>query len=391
MNQDKTTFGVSEELRQYIEALVEEVVLEGKPFEDHKKYLQRFCQTEDVDYSLIETNLGTLFETVEELMAHESKGNERLLQLLAKECYISHDVINKIISVINAKRRELEEEEARRRAEEEARRKREAEERAKAEREAQAKAKKAREKAERERKAEKAKQEAERKVKEAAQKKKEEELAVMSRKNQKYLAELPFCEFPSIQEELMTFTGRDDFYTTYLVGYRRILDETLRHIENISYTFKKAEVKQDNEFAEFSEDAYKFLERARSAKCCEIEAIHNEGEALQTRGREIRERVAFINAKAKHDKEVKKCAIRAIIFTVITAVSSIYFITNFKKVYRYVSGLPSFYKLSLEFLIFMLLLGGIIGILTFWDLFYEEMNDELFMRKKKEFMNKYKK
>ena len=147
----------------------------------------------------------------------------------------------------------------------------------------------------------------------------------------------------------------------------------------------------DNEFAEFSEDAYKFLERARSAKCCEIEAIHNEGEALQTRGREIRERVAFINAKAKHDKEVKKCAIRAIIFTVITAVSSIYFITNFKKVYRYVSGLPSFYKLSLEFLIFMLLLGGIIGILTFWDLFYEEMNDELFMRKKKEFMNKYKK
>ena len=388
--QDKTSFGISEELQQLIEALVEEVVLEGKPFEDHKKYLQRFCQTEDVDYSLLETNLAALFETAEELKIHESKGNERLLQLLSKECYISHDEINKTISDINAKRRELEEEEAKRRAEEEARRKREAEERAKAEREAQAKAKKAREEAERERKAEKAKQEAEKKVKEAAQKKKEEELAFMSRTNQKKLAEFPFYKFPSIQKELMTFTGRDDFYTTYLVGYRRILDETLHYIENISYVLKEAEVKQDKEFAEFSEDAYKFLERARSAKCCEIEAIHNEGKALQTRGREIRERVAFINAKAKHDKEVKKCAIRAIIFTVIVAIPGVFFITNFKTVYWYVSGLPPFYKLSLQCLIFMLMFGGICMLFTVWEELFVEMNDELFMNKKKKFMNKKK-
>ena len=135
---DKTALGISEELRQFIEALVGEVVLEGKSFEEHKKYLSRFCQTEDVDYNLLETNLGALFETAEELTAHESKGCERLLQLLAKECYISLDLINKIISDINTKRRKLEDEirvndEARCRAEEEARRKREAEARANAE------------------------------------------------------------------------------------------------------------------------------------------------------------------------------------------------------------------------------------------------------------------
>ncbi len=54
---DKTALGISEELRQFIEALVEEVVLDGKPFENHKKYLQRFCKGEGVDYNQLETNL----------------------------------------------------------------------------------------------------------------------------------------------------------------------------------------------------------------------------------------------------------------------------------------------------------------------------------------------
>jgi len=98
---DKTALGISEELRQYIEALVEEVVLEGKPFENQKKYLQRFCQTEGIDYNQLETNLTTLFETAEELKVHESKGSERLLRLLAKECFISLELINKIVSRIN--------------------------------------------------------------------------------------------------------------------------------------------------------------------------------------------------------------------------------------------------------------------------------------------------
>ncbi len=127
---DKTALGISEELRQFIEALVEEVVLDGKPFENQKKYLARFCQTESVDYSLLETNLSDLFETVEELKTHESKASEHFLRLLAKECYFTNDGTDRFISVINTKRIEIE---RKRKARKEAKReaKKEADEKAK--------------------------------------------------------------------------------------------------------------------------------------------------------------------------------------------------------------------------------------------------------------------
>ena len=184
---DKTALGISEELRQFIEALVEEVVLEGKTFEEHKKYLSRFCQTESVDYHQLETNLSDLYETAEELKNHESKGSERLLRLLARECYLSQTETESILSAISKRRSEMEakrqaEEEAKGRAEEEARRKRDAEKRAEAERKAredaerkaQEEMKKAREEVERERKAReeaehRAREERERKVREVAE------------------------------------------------------------------------------------------------------------------------------------------------------------------------------------------------------------------------------
>ncbi len=111
---DKTALEISEELRQFIEALVEEVVLDGKTLENQKKYLQRFCQTEGVDYNQLENNLSDLFETALELKTHESKASERFLRLLGKECYLFDDNMENIISAINKKRAELEEEDGKR-------------------------------------------------------------------------------------------------------------------------------------------------------------------------------------------------------------------------------------------------------------------------------------
>ena len=54
---DKTSIGISDLLRQFIEALVEEVVFEGKPFDNQKKSnLQSFSQEEGVDYATLEKN-----------------------------------------------------------------------------------------------------------------------------------------------------------------------------------------------------------------------------------------------------------------------------------------------------------------------------------------------
>jgi len=51
---------ISGELRQCIEALVEEVVLGRKSFENHKKYLPRFCESEGINYRQLETDLSNL-------------------------------------------------------------------------------------------------------------------------------------------------------------------------------------------------------------------------------------------------------------------------------------------------------------------------------------------
>ena len=105
---DKTAIGISSELRQYIEALVEEVVLEGKPFEDHKKYLCRFCEAEGIDFASLETNLTDLFETFEAQKTHESKREERMARTLGKECFLSEDKLEQLISFINKQRCERE-------------------------------------------------------------------------------------------------------------------------------------------------------------------------------------------------------------------------------------------------------------------------------------------
>ncbi len=105
---DKSALQISDEFRQFLEAIVEEVVLEGKSFEIHKKYLPRFCQAEGIDHNSLEADLYEFFETVEELKAHESKGLERLLHRLAKECFLSDDEIAKLVCAISNKRMEIE-------------------------------------------------------------------------------------------------------------------------------------------------------------------------------------------------------------------------------------------------------------------------------------------
>jgi hypothetical protein len=103
--QDKTTIGISDLLRQFIEALVEEVVLEGKPFDDQKKkYLQRYSQEEGVNYETIESNLNDLFEAIKELEEHESKTTEQFVKNLAQSCNFSETEADKLINNAAARR-----------------------------------------------------------------------------------------------------------------------------------------------------------------------------------------------------------------------------------------------------------------------------------------------
>lgn len=97
MQKDKTTLEISEELHQYIEALAEEVVLKGEPFENHKKHLRRFCETEGLDYDTLENNLTNLFETLGEWKTYHTKSSSMMARLLARECYLLDAFVNKLL------------------------------------------------------------------------------------------------------------------------------------------------------------------------------------------------------------------------------------------------------------------------------------------------------
>ncbi len=86
---------LSGELRQYIEALVEEVVLEGKPFE--QKYLRRLLSAEGLDYVRVEENLADFFDVISEYKRSKTKSGERLARLLAKDCYLSDEVLARLM------------------------------------------------------------------------------------------------------------------------------------------------------------------------------------------------------------------------------------------------------------------------------------------------------
>ena len=158
------TDGISDTFREYIEALVEEVVINGEPFEAQKKWLRKNSEAEGVEYETIESNLNDLFEAIKELEEHESKSTERLVYLLAKGCYLSEALVNKLIdnaAVVRVQK------EAERKAQEEKKRK--------AQDEAKRKAKEKAERKTREEKERKAQEEAERKAKEETERRAREE------------------------------------------------------------------------------------------------------------------------------------------------------------------------------------------------------------------------
>ena len=96
--QDYSTFGISDELRKYIEAVVMEVFLEGQSFEKYKKYLRRFCEAEGINYGSFESGLSELFDCLEKCKKQHSKSGECLARLLARDCYITDEVMEKLFS-----------------------------------------------------------------------------------------------------------------------------------------------------------------------------------------------------------------------------------------------------------------------------------------------------
>ena len=88
---------ISEGLQNFINAMVEEIVLEGKPFDSQKKYLKKFSENEGLDYEALEKGIAELTETLTEMSSSDSKTLMRLALFQAKECYVSEAEVMRIV------------------------------------------------------------------------------------------------------------------------------------------------------------------------------------------------------------------------------------------------------------------------------------------------------
>ena len=115
------TDGISDTFREYIAALVEEVVINGEPFEAQKKWLRKNSENEGVNYAALERNLTDFFVSMEDWKVLKSTSSQIAAKLLARDCYLDEGKVDDFVSAIN-KAREKEEAErisAEKKAEEE--------------------------------------------------------------------------------------------------------------------------------------------------------------------------------------------------------------------------------------------------------------------------------
>ena len=106
-NNSQPSNGISEGLQNFINAMVEEIVLEGKPFDTQKKYLKKFSENEGLDYEAIEKAVTELTETLAEMKSSDSKTLLRLAVFQAKECYVSEDEVVKIVEQMKKQETEV--------------------------------------------------------------------------------------------------------------------------------------------------------------------------------------------------------------------------------------------------------------------------------------------
>ncbi len=90
--------GISENLQRFIDAMVEEIALEGKPFDTQKKYLKKYSENEGLDYDKLEADIITFIEILDSLKTAFSKLQVKLAEEKGRECYISEEMVKKLVN-----------------------------------------------------------------------------------------------------------------------------------------------------------------------------------------------------------------------------------------------------------------------------------------------------
>ena len=94
---------ISEGLQSFIDSMVEEIVLEGKPFDAQKKYLKKFSENEGLDYDKLEADITTFIEILDSLKTAFSKLQVKLAEEKGRDCHITDETVKKLVSYSSQK------------------------------------------------------------------------------------------------------------------------------------------------------------------------------------------------------------------------------------------------------------------------------------------------
>jgi FtsH-binding integral membrane protein len=99
---DKTSFNnssqpqqISDNLQQFINDMVEDIIINGNDFEKYKKWLKKYSESEGIDYSELEKNLNDFFELLNLYKKTKSSSLKNALFQIGESCFINKEVIEK--------------------------------------------------------------------------------------------------------------------------------------------------------------------------------------------------------------------------------------------------------------------------------------------------------
>lgn len=92
---------MSDELKQYIESIVEDVILDGASYEEVGRYLERFCVSEGVDYSALTESLESLFEAISVFRKTGSESSRDSVILIGSR-FLTEESLRKMLASLQS-------------------------------------------------------------------------------------------------------------------------------------------------------------------------------------------------------------------------------------------------------------------------------------------------
>ena len=103
LHNNQQSQGISDSLQNFIDSMVEEIVLEGKPFDTQKKYLKKFSENDGLEYKKLEADIVTFIEILDSLKTAFNNLQVKLAKEKGRDCHISEAMTNKLIKYSSVK------------------------------------------------------------------------------------------------------------------------------------------------------------------------------------------------------------------------------------------------------------------------------------------------